>query len=664
MRSKTSWFNGTLFKKNLTRFWPVWTLYLAIWTFAMPVYLLAQVSRYAPGEYSGYESALRWFADSQIFDMLGGAVIASLVFGVLAAMAVFSYLYHNRSAGMLHALPVRREGLFLTNYLSGLVFLAGPAVLVFLLTLGAEAIVGAVNAGALCMWLVVHLLLILFFYSFAVFCAMFTGNLLALPAFYGILNLLVFGLYNVVVFMLDQLLFGYWREDWLQELTNWLTPVMALGRAITARREWNEVTNMVTSVTFEGLTTALLYGAVGVLLAAAALVLYRKKHLETAGDVIAVSWIKPVFRYGVGVCAALAGGTLLYAWFGRGILSEDVWLMLLFLLPCGAIGYFAAEMLINKSFRAFGHWKGCLVMLAAVVLCVGAVRLDIFGYGSELPEGGEVEMVHLGVGGAAPHDQGRLGGYDIKDREYIQAVLDLHAAIVAERAAIERGWEAQTGPLSAVGDSRGEAQTFTVTSCRIEYQRTDGTWVRRLYELPISAEALEDPASYAAQLQNMDRFSAVNLKNYGFPTAEENTKLVTADIQVYNTETGEYEQAEIPDAGLEALLAAVKSDLLAGRLGQRFLLDDAERMNSCYQSDINFGFFDLEDSKNMDVTAAKGSDSSRVTITPLVTAADTLAELRALGVLDETHVLLTQAEALAREENLQQDAAAENPAEG
>ena len=43
-----------------------------------------------------------------------------LVYAVLCAMAVWSYLYNARSVGLMHTLPIRREGLFLTNFLSGL----------------------------------------------------------------------------------------------------------------------------------------------------------------------------------------------------------------------------------------------------------------------------------------------------------------------------------------------------------------------------------------------------------------------------------------------------------------------------------------------------------------------------------------------------------------
>ena len=36
MRSVTSCFNSTLYRKNLSRFWPIWALYSVIWLFALP----------------------------------------------------------------------------------------------------------------------------------------------------------------------------------------------------------------------------------------------------------------------------------------------------------------------------------------------------------------------------------------------------------------------------------------------------------------------------------------------------------------------------------------------------------------------------------------------------------------------------------------------------
>ena len=40
MRSKTSFFNKTLFLKSVARFWPVWGSYFVIWLIILPVVLL------------------------------------------------------------------------------------------------------------------------------------------------------------------------------------------------------------------------------------------------------------------------------------------------------------------------------------------------------------------------------------------------------------------------------------------------------------------------------------------------------------------------------------------------------------------------------------------------------------------------------------------------
>ena len=187
MRSVTSCFNFTLFRKNLSRFWPIWGLYGFLWLMLLPVNVLVN------GEHMD-RTTTRLLPLNYLSGFLSTATLFSLLFGILTAMAVFSYLYNSRSAGFFHTLPMRREGLFLTNYLSGLAFLIVPNVVVFLVSLAVETAFGLLVFSSLFTWLVVTSMLNLFFYSFAVFCAMFTGHILALPAFYGILNFLVMGL--------------------------------------------------------------------------------------------------------------------------------------------------------------------------------------------------------------------------------------------------------------------------------------------------------------------------------------------------------------------------------------------------------------------------------------------------------------------------------------
>ena len=113
MLSKTSYFNATLFRKNLTRFWPLWGLASFIGALFPLAVLLDMVHR-------GWNVLSAPDFTGMYYDAVSAVPVINLVYAALCAMAVWSYLYNARSVGLMHTLPIRREGLFLTNFLSGL----------------------------------------------------------------------------------------------------------------------------------------------------------------------------------------------------------------------------------------------------------------------------------------------------------------------------------------------------------------------------------------------------------------------------------------------------------------------------------------------------------------------------------------------------------------
>ena len=81
MPSRTSFFNPTLFWKNVTRFWPVWALYTVIWVIVLP---LSALNRLRGGWWSsGFHRIL--LGDAGHF----GIPMAAL-FGILTAMALLA----------------------------------------------------------------------------------------------------------------------------------------------------------------------------------------------------------------------------------------------------------------------------------------------------------------------------------------------------------------------------------------------------------------------------------------------------------------------------------------------------------------------------------------------------------------------------------------------
>ena len=164
MRSGTSCFNGAVFKKTLARFWPLWAVNLVFWVIALPLRALLRL------HLQESDSMLR-FAYTAVTDVTGGILgtVITALGAILVAMAVCSHLYNSRSANFMGSLPVRREGLFLSHYLAGLVMLLAPNCLVFLLTLAIEAAGGTLLIAPLAWWLAVSCGMYFFFYSFFVF---------------------------------------------------------------------------------------------------------------------------------------------------------------------------------------------------------------------------------------------------------------------------------------------------------------------------------------------------------------------------------------------------------------------------------------------------------------------------------------------------------------
>ena len=122
MQSKTSFFNGTLFRKNLTRFWPLWggaSFLGSLFPLAMLLQLVRDRGYFLAGDPLEFANAY--------YNVVAYAVpILSLLYAILCAMTVWSYLYNARSVGLMHTLPITRRGLFVTNFLSGMAMMVLP----------------------------------------------------------------------------------------------------------------------------------------------------------------------------------------------------------------------------------------------------------------------------------------------------------------------------------------------------------------------------------------------------------------------------------------------------------------------------------------------------------------------------------------------------------
>ena len=179
MQSKISFFNPTVCKKNLTRFWPFALLYLVYLIIAHPLVIYTSFNQLI---YYSSDMTAESLVYSHFVEMT--EPVSIFLAAIVMAIAVFGYLYQSRSANMIHTLPVTRTQLYVTNYVSGLLLLIIPQFLGALLTNLVILDRAADTTWIVWGWFGVTAGETLFFYSFAVLMVMFTGQLLAAGLFY------------------------------------------------------------------------------------------------------------------------------------------------------------------------------------------------------------------------------------------------------------------------------------------------------------------------------------------------------------------------------------------------------------------------------------------------------------------------------------------------
>ena len=471
MKSKTSLFSPGLSRNILSRFWPLWLIYLGLLLVQLPVAVSGYLAQGISARYT-MECILQLAVD-----VAGYAMAASL----LSVMAVFSYLYSKRSCSLINSLPVRRETAFVTACLTGLLPLLLAELLTWLIALGVFAGSEIVRPEYLNSWLLIALLSTLASYGFGVFCAMLTGHIMVLPALFLVLNAAVYVLEALVQALLRTLVYGY---DGGSALISRLSP---LPYASSALRVIAEPTagSLEPEFILLGIDSLAIYAVVGVLFIVPALLLYRRRKMECVGDVVAIKALEPVFKYCASVYAALGLGALLAETMdkalGSGPLSSAV--LALMLLLGAALGYYAAEMLLQKSLRVFrSRMRGLFIVWAVLLLGVAAIELDLTGYERRMPETEEIQSVVL-------VNDGRV----TEDAESIELTRRIHQTAIANE---EHNRQAESTSIIYIryelkdGSSLGRSYWVDGSLEWIENGNSEFALCRELYMLPQNKELM------------------------------------------------------------------------------------------------------------------------------------------------------------------------------
>lgn len=451
MKLRTSYFNPIAFRKDITRFAPSWALYT--------IFLLLTVAPLSSG--------------ARLADALAECVAPfaalNLLYAFLNAQLLFGDLFSSRMSNALHAMPLRREGWFLTHVASGMAFSLVPNLLVCCVVM---PLMGKLFFVAPLIILAATLQY-MFFFGLAAFSAMCVGKRFAMSLVYGILNffsMLVCWFVNTLYLPLLTGVTSSYR------VYQWLCPVVqACSQSyINIETEYVHTGEISTAVTtFNGLYgESWLYisvcALVGLALLGLALVLYRRRKLEMAGDFLAVKPAEPVFL----VLFSLTAGVVLqlcYSMFASGRLS--------LFLPIGVvIGFFTGRMLLRRTVRVFQPkaFLGLAALAVALLASFFLTWLDPVGITRWLPEVDQVSTVLVNPSayygfGIVPEDNIYFFNNSdlvLTNPEDIEAAIDLHRQILAGEGDTGNGrtTELTLRYILKNGSTRDRAYTIYVKS--------------------------------------------------------------------------------------------------------------------------------------------------------------------------------------------------------
>jgi len=568
MKSKTSLFNPTIFGNFLRRYWLMWVFYGGLMLLAFGLPLLNALQEYT--RYAGSTSVFSTPAYAGGAALLGAVEVYTVILsllscGVIAAIS-FSYLYNARHTGLMNSLPVRRETMFLSVLAADLAGLFIADLVVFLVCLALEAAYGAVNGYALGMALLVPALEHLAFLGFAVCCCMLTGNVFAGPAVYLILNFTAPAVEYMSRYLLCTLQFG--NSSPAVDYTDWLSPPFKLMDALH-RSDIPIESGMLYRL--EGLGVLGAYALAGVVFAVLALALYRKRRMETAGDVVAIEVLKPVFK----VCASLAGALGLACVVQDTLNSASlygmsglVWLSALMVIG-GIIGWFIAQMLVEKTIRVFNHgWKGVAVMSLIFILFLCGGEFDWYGYERSVPEPETVEHVYFS-GGNTP-------SVTLKDPESLELVTALHRSIVEHKDLHEQ-----------VEQRYGER-----TWVRFSYRLNNGKLLSREYWIDAGEDAYLDRGSDLWLLEQVVNTEEATRKRYVMDRPVTAANIYDCSISYMDAETMEWtDYYELSPADAATLYNdCILPDIEDGTLGYLNVVENDDYANSKYRCNLRMEF--------------------------------------------------------------------------
>ncbi len=425
MTSKTSWFNFGIYQNTIHRFKWGSFLYFIILFFSVPFVLMTE----SPSEV--YESfSLRNYQVGGLILKNSFMVIPylmSMVVPSIVALLVFRNVHSSKQGVFEHSIPVTRKSYYISSLIGGFSLMLAPILLnaVILLAMSIFGYGKTIAPWSIMCWIAVQMTVLFIMFSVASFAAFLTGNGVAHIVINVLLHTFPLLIAGAILLVSEVFLFGFVQsENFIAEEIYSNTPLVWLFTRMTMEQFLD--------FSFFGSIRLWIYVIVGATFYVLGYLLYKDRKIEACGDVAAFKIFRPILKYAVTAISELAVLAMLWA-----MELPAVAIFIVATVVC-AVVYFICEMLMNKTFKVFGTYKGFAVfVVCSALLIIFCAYTSVFGYETRIPEAEKIEEATIYSGYFSDIEEPF-----INDEQTINAVRMMHKEFLANVPLTEREvWE-------------------------------------------------------------------------------------------------------------------------------------------------------------------------------------------------------------------------------
>ncbi|MCR8848850.1 DUF6449 domain-containing protein [Rossellomorea sp. SC111] len=418
MPSKTSWINKEIIVQSLRNVGWVGIVYFIGLLFSLPVDIIGQLSN----DNQTYPIAIYENLFKMQYPIQMGLL---LIIPVILSLFLFRYLHVKQAGDFMHSIPITRSKLFFHFTGTGFGILIIPVLLntVILLSLYSftdlQQYIGILDIFT---WCGITILMSLLLFTASTFVAMITGLTAVQGALTYILLLLPAGMFMLVCYSLKNLLFGFPEDYFFNVQIEKYSPLI---KTVYLENDLLSGTDVMLFI----MITLVFYGF--------SFVLYKMRKVEAASQAIVYPFLRPLFKYGISFCFMLFGGM-----YFNGIYQSQGWTIFGYFFG-SLIGYYIGEMVLQKHWRVFRQWKGYTGFAIVIVLLGFIIQFDLFHYEQKVPELADIEKVHVSQSyySLTDNPDNLIQDPFLTDPEAVEAVLNLHEAIVDHQSHMNRATE-------------------------------------------------------------------------------------------------------------------------------------------------------------------------------------------------------------------------------